>query len=121
MTIHGIAHIQLAIPRGGEDEARRFYSELLGLRELPKPESLLDRGGIWFQCGMQEVHCGIEDPVAPSRRHPAFLVTGLRDLRSLLEAAGIETQDERQLPGYTRFYATDPFGNRLEFMERELR
>src|SRR5688500_7904768 len=75
MTIHGIAHIQLAIPRGGEDEARRFYSELLGLRELPKPESLLDRGGIWFQCGMQEVHCGIDDPVAPSRRHPAFLVT----------------------------------------------
>ena len=119
MTIHGIAHVQLAIPPGGEDAARSFYGGLLGLRELPKPGSLRDRGGVWFECGMQEIHCGIEDPIAPSRRHPAFLVTGLEELRTMLEAAGIATQDERQLPGYKRFYATDPFGNRLEFMERQ--
>ena len=118
MTIHGIAHVQLAIPPGAEDAARRFYGELLGLRELPKPESLRDRGGVWFECGMQEIHCGIEDPIAPSRRHPAFIVSGLQELKSLLESAGMETNEERPLPGYTRFYTRDPFGNRLEFMER---
>ena len=119
MTIHGIAHVQLAIPPDGEDRARKFYGELLGLRELPKPESLRARGGAWFECGMQEIHCGLEEPIAPSRRHPAFLVSGLEELRARLEAAGTATQDERQLPGFRRFYATDPFGNRLEFMERE--
>ena len=119
MTVFGIAHVQLAITAGGEGEARRFYGALLGLRELPKPEVLQDRGGVWFQCGMQEIHCGIEDPVASTRRHPAFLVDGLDDLKRRLDAAGIETQNDRQLPGYRRFYALDPFGNRLEFLERE--
>ncbi len=118
MTILGIAHVQLAIPAGGEGAAREFYGGLLGLLELPKPSTLADRGGVWFQCRMQELHCGIEDPVAPSRRHPAFLVSELDELRRKLESAGIETLDERELPGYRRFYAMDPFGNRLEFMAR---
>ena len=119
MSVLGIAHVQLAIPPGGEDAARTFYGGVLGLRELPKPESLRDRGGVWFQCGMQEIHCGIEEPIAPSRRHPALLVDNLDETRATLEAAGAPIQTERQLPGYRRFYALDPFGNRLEFLERE--
>ncbi len=118
MTVLGIVHVQLAISPGGEAIAREFYGHVLGLRELPKPESLQDRGGVWFQCGMQEIHCGIEDPIAPSRRHPAFLVDNLDELKASLEAAGTPTETDRQLPGYRRFYALDPFGNRLEFLER---
>ena len=118
MSVLGIAHVQLAISPGGEGVAREFYGGLLGLRELPKPDSLRDRGGVWFQCGMQEIHCGIEDPIAPSRRHPAFLVADLDGLKAALEATGVRTETERQLPGYRRFYALDPFGNRLEFLER---
>ena len=114
-----IDHVQLAMPPGGEDEARRFYSGLLGLSELQKPESLRDRGGVWFQCGMQEIHCGIEEPIAATRRHPAFLIDNLDALKAALEAEGIATEYDRQLPGYRRFYALDPFGNRLEFLERE--
>ena len=56
MTVFGIAHVQVGITAGGEDAARDFYGGLLGLRELPKPEELRDRGGVWFQCGMQEIH-----------------------------------------------------------------
>lgn len=119
MTVFGIAHVQVAITPGGEDIARGFYRDLLGLRELDKPESLRDRGGAWFQCGMQEIHCGVEDVVAPTRRHPALLVDGLDELKARLEAAAIRTEVDRQLPGYRRFYALDPFGNRLEFLERE--
>jgi catechol 2,3-dioxygenase-like lactoylglutathione lyase family enzyme len=119
MAVFGIAHVQVAISRGGEERARWFYGGLLGLRELPKPETLRDRGGVWFACGMQEIHCGIEDPIAPTRRHPAFLVDELDALKVRLEAAAIEVQLDRQLPGYRRFYAIDPFGNRLEFLERE--
>lgn len=117
MTISGIAHVQLAISAGGEDVARRFYGELLGLEELPKPETLAGRGGAWFRCGAQELHLGVEGPVAPSRRHPALLTDELDALRARLDAASVPIQDDRQIPGYRRFYATDPFGNRLEFLE----
>lgn len=117
MTIHGIAHVQVGITEGGEDRARAFYRDLLGLPEIPKPESLGGRGGCWFRCGPQEIHCGVEPEVAPSRRHPALLTDALDALRTKLDAAGIATQDDRQIPGYRRFYATDPFGNRIEFLE----
>ncbi|MEO8538411.1 MAG: VOC family protein [bacterium] len=119
MTVFGIAHVQVGLTAGGEDRMRWFYGELLGLRELPKPAELRDRGGVWFQCGMQEIHCGIEESVAATRRHPALLIDGLDELKTRLDAAGVETQSDRQLPGYRRFYALDPFGNRLEFLERE--
>jgi hypothetical protein len=82
-----------------------------------KPASLQDRGGCWFACGSQEIHCGVEAEVAPSRRHPALLTDDLDALRARLDAAGIETTTERELPGYRRFYARDPFGNRLEFLQ----
>lgn len=117
MTIHGIAHVQVAITPGGEDAAREFYGTLLGLPEIPRPESLSDRGGVWFACGQQEIHCGVEEIVAPTRRHPALLTDELDALKGRLETADIRTEVDRQLPGYRRFYAYDPFGNRIEFLE----
>jgi hypothetical protein len=42
-------HVQLAMPRGQEDAARRFYCGVLGLPEIPKPAHLAARGGVWFQ------------------------------------------------------------------------
>jgi catechol 2,3-dioxygenase-like lactoylglutathione lyase family enzyme len=117
MTISGIAHVQVGITPNGEDAARAFYSNLLGLVEVPKPEALRDRGGVWFGCGAQEIHCGVEPEVAPTKCHAALLTDELDTLRATLEAAGIRTETDRQLPGYRRFYAWDPFGNRLEFLE----
>lgn len=115
--ISGIVHVQLSITPGGEDVARGFYRDLLQLREIPRPDSLSDRGGCWFACGAQEIHCGVEEAVAPSRRHPALLTDDLDGLKSRLEAAGVSTQVDRQIPGYRRFYALDPFGNRIEFLQ----
>ncbi|MGE5595427.1 MAG: VOC family protein [Hyphomicrobiales bacterium] len=119
MAINGIAHVQVAITRGAEDRAREFYHGLLGLAELPKPPSLGDRGGVWFACGPQQIHCGVEAEVVPTRRHPALLTDELDALKARLEAAGVPTEVDRQIPGYRRFYAHDPFGNRLEFLEPE--
>ena len=117
MAISGIAHVQLAITPGGEDAARAFFGELLGLTEVEKPASLADRGGCWFECGPQQIHCGVEDLIAPTRRHPALLTNDLDGLRARLEAAGTPLATDGDLPGYRRFYATDPFGNRIEFLE----
>ncbi len=117
VRILGLDHVQVAITRGAEPAARQFYGEILGLPEVDKPPSLADRGGVWFQCGTQQLHCGVEPEVAPTRRHPALLTDDLEALRARFVKAGIATTDDRQIPGYHRFYAQDPFGNRLEFMQ----
>ena len=113
--ITGIDHVQIAAPADGEEAARRFYGALLGLRELDKPEALRARGGAWFACGGQQLHVGLEEPFAPARKaHPALLVSDLDALAARLEAAGVPVAWDDAIPGVRRFYAEDPFGNRLE-------
>lgn len=113
-------HVQLAMPVGQEDAAGRFYAGTLGLERTPKPDHLAIRGGCWFRStsGAVELHLGVEKDFRPARKaHPALLVDGLDDLRRRLEEAGTPVQDDIQLEGHDRFYAFDPFGNRLEFIE----
>jgi catechol 2,3-dioxygenase-like lactoylglutathione lyase family enzyme len=118
MTITGIDHVQMAAPLGCESAARSFYAGLLGMDELPKPEPLASRGGCWFKAGRVELHVGVEDPFAPARKaHPGLVVDDLAALRAVLTGQGIEVRDDRDLPGVERFYAEDPFGNRLEFRQ----
>lgn len=75
MSVVGLDHVQVAAPRGCEAEARRFYGTILGLVEVEKPETLRGRGGVWFRCGEQQLHVGVDDAFAPARKaHPAFCV-----------------------------------------------
>ena len=118
MTLETIDHAQVAIPRGGEERARAFYDQLLGLPEQPKPPELARRGGCWFERGSLKVHLGVEaDFRAAKKAHPAFLVEDLSTLKSALAAAGYKTKTDEPLEGYDRIYADDPFGNRIELME----
>jgi catechol 2,3-dioxygenase-like lactoylglutathione lyase family enzyme len=108
-------HVQLAAPPGCEDEARRFFGHLFGLEELPKPPELAGRGGVWFRVGAQELHVGVEEGFAPARKaHPAFAVSDVGALRARLAAAGVPTQEAPPIDGLPRFYAEDPWGNRIE-------
>lgn len=114
-------HVQLAIPSGGEEESRAFWGGVLGLEEVEKPAVLAARGGCWFRGGGLEVHLGVEDDFVPARKaHPGILVSGLARLGEALEAAGVEVTWDQEFPGHDRFYAADPFGNRLEFLEPRL-
>lgn len=116
--ISHIAHIQLAAPEGCEPAARHFYGLLLGLREIEKPPALHSRGGCWFQCGDQQLHIGVEKEFRPAKKaHPAFAVADLRELREMLKSEAVPVTEEDHLPGSRRFYAEDPWGNRLEFLE----
>jgi catechol 2,3-dioxygenase-like lactoylglutathione lyase family enzyme len=119
MPLLQLDHIQLAMPENGEDEARHFYGALLGLAEVAKPANLKKRGGCWFESGPIKVHLGVEKDFRPARKaHPAFLVEGLAGLVARLEQAGVATRRDEPLPGYDRVYVEDPFGNRIELMER---
>ena len=117
--IEGIDHVQLAAPAGCEENARRFFGELLGLEEIEKPEPLRGRGGVWFRVGAQQLHVGVEAGFAPARKaHPAFAVGGYDALRARLRSAGVEITDDDSVPGLRRCYVDDPWGNRLELVER---
>ena len=114
MTVLGIDHVQIAIPRGGEDDARAFYGGLLGLEELQKPESLQGRGGCWYRAGAQELHLGVEEPFVPARKaHPGLVVSALDAIRSRLPAY----EDDSAIDGVDRLFVHDPFGNRLELRQ----
>lgn len=118
MAILGLDHVQLAMPAGGEAAARPFYENLLGLKEMPKPEPLQGRGGCWFAGNGVQIHLGVTPDFAPARKaHPAFVVSDLEALRHKLLAADVEVVADTAVPHVHRFYAHDPFGNRLEFIQ----
>lgn len=117
-SIVGLDHVQIAIPVGGEHAARGFYGSLLGLTEVPKPESLVARGGCWFVGEGVAIHLGAETDFRPARKaHVALLVEDLGGLRDVLEAAGVPTRDDEASIGVRRCYIDDPFGNRLELID----
>ena len=118
MRIEALDHVQLAMPVGEEELARRFYSGLLGIPEVPKPPHLAKRGGCWFGRGSLKVHLGVGLGFCPARKaHPAFIVTDLASLVARLKDGDAAVDEDEPLPGFNRCYASDPFGNRIEFLE----
>ena len=119
MTLVGIDHVQLMMPVGAELAARAFWSGILGLTEIPKPAPLAPAGGCWFAAPGVAIHCSAEADFIPARRaHVALLVDDVEALRARLDAAGVTTVDDDRPIGVNRFYAFDPFGNRLELLDR---
>jgi len=118
VNIRDLDHVQVAIPAGEEQRARDFYGGVLGLAELPKPDNLARRGGVWFAVGSRQLHLGVDADFRPARKaHPAFLV---RDLGLLLERcreANVPVAEDEPLNGCTRVFVSDPFGNRLELLQ----
>ena len=125
MRLH---HVQVAMPRGAEADARRFYADGLGLTEVEKPADLQARGGAWFRAYdadravTAEIHVGVEDPFAPARKaHPALLLddeTALDALAARLAGLGfdVDGRERTTFPGHLRFHTVDAHGNRVEVL-----
>lgn len=114
-----IDHVQIAIPAGGEELGRSFFGDLLGLEELPKPAEMQGRGGCWFDLGGAQLHLGVDPDFRPARKaHIALQAGSLESLRARLREAGCEIRDDSPVEGRARFFTHDPFGNRIEFVER---
>lgn len=111
-------HIQICVPTGKEDEARAFYTNILGLKEIPKPQQLLANGGLWYQVADIQLHIGTENEINNSKRHPAFEITDLENAREYLKKNNIKIKEEIQIAGQIRFSFMDPFGNRIELLQK---
>jgi len=117
--ILGVHHVQLTIPVGLEEEARRFYCGTLGIAEIAKPASLHGRGGFWLRAGSSEVHVSVEAGIDRTRTkaHIAWQVDDLGTWSERLSTWGIIPLESISIPGYHRFEFRDPFGNRVEFIQ----
>lgn len=116
MRLH---HVQVSCPIGGEDAARAFYGEGLGLPEVAKPPVLAARGGCWFRQDGVELHVGVEADFIPARKaHPAFLVDDLDAVAARLEGLDfpVDRREESTLPGFRRLHTADAHGNRVELL-----
>lgn len=114
----GVHHVQLTMPAGQEDRAEAFYSGVLGLERVAKPDPLEARGGAWFRSAEVEIHLGVEEEFRPARKaHPAFLVKGLALLERDLAESGAPVRSDEPLEGHRRFHTEDPFGNRIELID----
>ena len=111
-------HLQICIPPGMEDKAREFYTTILGLTEIPKPAQLLVNGGLWYQIADIQLHIGTDNIITKSKAHPAFEISDVAAARNYLEANLVITQNEIHVDGQERFSFRDPFGNRVELLER---
>lgn len=112
-----IDHVQLAMPAGKEEDARRFYRDLLGMTEIPKPTELAKRGGCWFESGSVQIHLGVEKDFRPAKKaHPALRCRDYEDLLRRLETANIEVHVADDIPGVRRCHVYDIFGNRVELI-----
>ena len=112
-----IDHVQLAMPAGEEDTARRFFVDLCGMTEVPKPTELAKRGGCWFRSGTVEVHLGVEQEFRPARKaHPALVCENYAALIAKLQAAKVSVKEDFEIPGIRRSHILDPFGNRIELI-----
>jgi len=113
-----IDHIQITVPADAVAAARMFYCDMLGLPEIPKPKSLIGRGGFWVKVGDHALHVGTEEGVdrQATKAHVAYRVDDLEWWRAHLTEAGVSILDSTPIPGYSRFEFRDPFGNRVEFI-----
>jgi len=116
--INSLDHVQLAIPSGQEEKAREFFRDVLGMTEEEKPEPLASRGGCWFRSGAVILHLGVEKDFIPQKKaHPAFCVADLDGLADCIQKKGFTITWDDALPDRRRFYSSDPFGNRIEFIQ----
>jgi catechol 2,3-dioxygenase-like lactoylglutathione lyase family enzyme len=112
-----IDHVQLAMPPGGEERARSFYRDLLGMEEIAKPPELAKRGGCWFASGTVQIHLGVENDFHPAKKaHPGVRCRDYEELISRIRTAGIEATADENIPGVRRCHVGDPFGNRIELI-----
>lgn len=116
--ILSIDHLQMAIPPGGEDKARAFYCDLLGMTEIPRPQAIVARGGVWFRSGTVALHLGVDVGFVPAViAHPGLRVAEYAALVARLQAGGADVMPDTKVPGVTRAFVLDPFGNRLELID----
>ena len=101
------------------ETAKIFYSDLLGLKEIPRPESF-DFPGAWYDLGNIVLHVVGPRKPALGKHHVAFWVEDVHDCADEVRKAGFDVKwDSYKILGVDRFFTSDPEGNRIEIQGTE--
>jgi catechol 2,3-dioxygenase-like lactoylglutathione lyase family enzyme len=118
MTGLGVTHIDhVSVLITDLGRSRRFYRDVLGLREIAKPKTF-DFRVIWFDLGTQQLHLLLKpNPDAISPRHFALRVADIHAAREHCQRHGLEPEETTPIPHCDRFFIHDPDGNRIEVVQ----
>jgi lactoylglutathione lyase len=105
------------------EKSIKFYSEIIGLKVIPRPA--FDFPGEWFQIGKtQQLHLiagrdETSEPVARSRyNHFALRINSYIEMEKLLVSKGASFQTPRRRPdGAMQIFIQDPDGYYIELVE----
>ncbi|MFL5244986.1 MAG: VOC family protein [Gemmataceae bacterium] len=115
LTIRAIDHCSVII--SDVERSRRFYRDILGLKEIPRPRTF-DFVVVWFDLGNQHLHLLLKDmPDTISPRHFALRVSDVAAARTHFHDHGVSIQETTPIPGADRFFIQDPDGNRIEIIQ----
>ena len=81
--------------------------------------ALRANGGVWFALDEGQIHIGVDPDFRPAKKaHPALVVSQdqLSVLAVRLAASGYPVDRDDRVENVERFFTSDPFGNRLEFL-----
>jgi glyoxylase I family protein len=115
LHIRQIDHVSVVIT--DVERSRRFYRDVLGLREIAKPRTF-DFVVLWFDLGNQHLHLLHKDEAdSRSPRHFALRVADVPAARRYFQHNGVAIQETTPIPGADRFFIFDPDGNRIEIIQ----
>src|SRR5579862_9592192 len=99
------------------ERSRRFYRDLLGLKEIAKPRTFTFVA-LWFELGDQQLHLLRKDQAdSRSPRHFALRVQDVPAARHYMQERGIPVEETTLIPACDRFFVYDPDGNRIEIIQ----
>jgi catechol 2,3-dioxygenase-like lactoylglutathione lyase family enzyme len=99
------------------DRSRRFYRDVLGLKEIAKPKTF-NFQVIWFDLGNQQLHLLLKpQPDTVSPRHFALRVKDVKAAREYFREKGVTTEETTTIPSCDRFFIADPDRNRIEIIQ----
>jgi catechol 2,3-dioxygenase-like lactoylglutathione lyase family enzyme len=100
------------------ERSRRFYTEVLGLREVSPPYTF-DFVVLWFALGENQyvhlLHKPQPDAIGP--RHFALGVADAAAARDHCRSHGLAVEETVRIPNADRFFVRDPDGNRIEIIQ----
>ena len=120
-----VAPIHDAYPISDLDVSLRFYTEVMGLKVLPRPE--MPFAGAWLtdESGRVEIHLFVSDALKPGpatkpsnlARHAAYAVDDLEAWRSFLRDRGHPILERNVSGRAPQVFVTDPDGHTIELQQ----
>lgn len=112
-----IDHVHITVPEGKVDEAQQFYANVLGFENMSRAKELSNSNGYWFKVAGIELHIDSKNDVIKGRQHFALEISNIAEARKHLLANGVNIMEQTPILGRQRFMFTDPYGNRIEFLD----